>query len=133
MSFDKSDFDDLARQRAAERTTSRLPQLLSIAAAAPKMDALTRDANWDHYLGYLTGIREKLETARAQAQERMGSPSLVNQDEIMQQKLIMLINDAQIQAIDLAIGLPKALLESAKSAMALVEKFEEDRKKREAA
>ncbi len=99
---------------------------MSLAAVAPRMEALTKDDRWDTYLGFLSGVREKIEASRSAAQERLGSPNLVNHDELMQQKLLMLINEAQLQAIDLAIGLPKALIDSSSEAQKLVEKFNRD-------
>jgi len=102
---------------------------MSLAAVAPRMEALTKDDRWDTYLGFLSGVRGKIEASRSAAQERMGSPSLVNHDELMQQKLLMLINEAQLQAIDLAIGLPKVLIESSSEAQKLVDRFNESQKR----
>jgi hypothetical protein len=132
MSFAREEVREAQLARSTERVASRIPQLMSIAAVAPRMDALTHDDKWDSYLGFLMGVREKIEASRDAARERMGNPNLVNHDELMRQKLTMLINEAQIQAIDLAIGLPKALFDSAGEAQKLIEKFEEGRK-REAA
>jgi|SRR6266576_4796232 len=126
MTFDRQEVADARRERSSARDVSRIPQLMSLAAVAPRMEALTKDDRWDTYLGFLSGVREKIEASRSAAQERLGSPNLVNHDELMQQKLLMLINEAQLQAIDLAIGLPKALIDSSSEAQKLVEKFNRD-------
>jgi hypothetical protein len=120
MSFEREDF-----YKSLKPKNSPIPQLLAVAAIAPKISALTHDENWNSYISYLSGIRGKLDSARLIAQEKMGDPSLVNGDEIMHQKITMLINEAQIQMIDLAIDLPRSLLESAKVAKELIRKFEE--------
>jgi ABC-type Zn2+ transport system substrate-binding protein/surface adhesin len=125
MSFDRKDFEESVKQRTAQRNASRLPQLYSIAAVAPKMEALTRDERWDHYISHLSGVREKLDQARLSAQAKLGNPQVIKYEDMMEQKIWLLINEAQIQAIDLAIGLPKALLESSEKAKELIKQFEE--------
>ena len=126
MSFDRAEFKKFSEDQNAGRVKSQIPHLRALMAVAPRMEALTHDEKWDTYCAYLTGIKEKLEAAKNGAQVRLNSPAVVNNDEMMTQKIALLVNEAQIQMIDLALELPKALLDGADDAKRLVEKFEQD-------
>lgn len=125
MLFDRSDFKKLTEERSSAGIKDRLPQMRALAAVAPKMEALTHDENWNTYCGYLAGIKEKLEASRDGAQQRLNSPAVVSHDEMMTQKIALLVNEAQIQIIDLVMELPKVILEGADGARQAIEKFEQ--------
>ena len=50
---------------------------------------------------------------------------MVSHDEMMTQKIALLVNEAQIQIIDLVMELPKVILEGADGARQAIEKFEQ--------
>lgn len=129
MSYERSDFEELAARKREERSATQLPMLRALAAVKPKMQALTNDENWDRYLAYLSGLIEDLETARATAQAALANPSLVNQDQIMVAKMALHINDAQIAAFEIARDLPKALMQSAEAAREVLDKWDSTRGK----
>ena len=126
MSFDRAEFKQFSEDQNAGRVKSQIPHLRALMAVAPRMEALTHDEKWDTYCAYLTGIKEKLEAAKNGAQVRLNSPAVVNNDEMMTQKIALLVNEAQIQMIDLALDLPKALLDGADGATRLIEKWDRD-------
>ena len=121
--FDRKDFKVLSDAKKEERMQGQLPALRALMAVAPKMEQLTHDEKWDTYCGYLAGIKEKLESAKSGAQARLNSPAVVNDDEMMTHKISLLVNDAQIQMIDLALALPKVMLDSAENAKELIAKW----------
>ena len=124
MSFDRQEFKRFSETRAAGMAQGRMPQLRALVAVTPRMEALTHDDNWNAYCSYLAGIREKLEAARAGAQARLNNPATVGHEEMLTQKIALLVNEAQMQMIDLAMDLPKALLTGADEERQAIEKFE---------
>jgi len=127
MTYGREEYNEFASKKREERTRERLPMLRALAAVAPNMQVLTNDQKWDQYLAYLTGLIEELTEARAVALGRLADPSLVSQDEIMKAKIALHINDAQIMAFEIARDLPKAIMESADAAKAVISRFEERR------
>lgn len=125
LSFDRKDFTELNARNEKARTQSRLPFLRSVAAAAPKMEALTHDTNWDQYLHYLGGVLEKLRAAKDASHRQLENPKLTDSAEIMRIKTALHISDAMIQAIVLATDLPKAIIEGGQSADKLIKEFEQ--------
>ena len=122
--FDRSDFEALSVTKKQERMQGQIPTLRALVAVAPKMEKLTHDERWDTYCSYLAGIKEKLQAAKNGAQARLNSPAVVNNDEMMAQKITLLVNEAQIQMIDLAMDLPKAMMDGADIAKELLAKWD---------
>lgn len=129
MSFGREEYEDYASKKREEGTRSRLPMLRALSAVAPQMQALTNDQKWDQYLAYLSGMLEELREARVAAMTRLADPSLVNRDQIMQVKMALAINDAQIMAFEIARDLPKAIMDSADAARIVIERWEGGRGK----
>ncbi len=123
MSFSRSEFRGLSDVKKSEQAHSQLPALRALVAVAPKMEQLTRDENWNTYCGYLSGIREKLVAARDAAQMRLCGMGTVGHEQMLEQKLTFSINEAQIQILNLALDLPKAILENSEHAQKLLAKW----------
>ena len=125
--FDRSDFAALTDAKKHKRMEGQIPALRALMAVAPKMEQLTHDERWDTYCSYLAGIKEKLQAAKLGAQNRLNSPAVVNNDEMMAQKITLLVNEAQIQMIDLALDLPKAMMDGADGAKELLAKWDTEK------
>lgn len=124
MSFSREEYAQVAARQRESRSQARMPMLRALAAVTPKMEALTRDENWNSYLAYISGLIEQLREARDAAQRRLTNPAVVDPTALMEAKMAVAINEAQIAAFEIARDLPKAMMESAKAAQDIIERFE---------
>lgn len=124
MEADRRDHVAAVRGRQDERAREIMPLVRLVSGAAPVMDALTNDPNWDRYLTYLQGILGSWTTARDGAREKLASPAVWSHEDLLKLKCDVLVADATIQAFQLAIDLPKAIMGGSEEAKRIIEEFE---------
>ncbi len=124
MSFDKSEFLETVTQRANERTSSLMPLLRQAQSVAPVMDRLVTNTDWDKYLQYLQSYVNQAGRAKANAQDKLGDPSVWDASLLVKLKSDILIADAMIEAWTAAMELPKALIAGADEAGKIIARFE---------
>ncbi len=107
-----------------------MPLVRLVAGAAPVMDAVTRDENWNRYLSYLQGILETWTKARDAARMKLSSPAVWSHEELLKLKCDVLIAGATIEAFQLAIDLPKAIMGGHEEADRIVKDFEREQEKK---
>lgn len=130
MIADRDDFAASVKDRKQERNVSMLPMARMLAGAAPVMEALTKDANWNRYLTMLQGVAERASAQAESAARKLTDPALWKHEEMLKLKADVLVGEAIVQTLQLAIGLPKAIMEGAGDAQTIINEFEA---KREAA
>lgn len=123
MPYDRADHVAVVRDRQEERIRAAMPLVRLITSAAPVMDALTKDPNWDRYLTYLQGTMENFGKAADNARSKLGSRSLTN-EELQKLNFDAMVADATIQALQLAINLPKAIMGGHDEAKRIIAQFE---------
>lgn len=130
MAYDRKDFDDGAAERKQARRVEFLPMARVLAGAAPVMSALTGDASWDRYLTYLQGFVERTTAALVSTRAKLDDPNLWGHLELVKLKSDILVAEGMVQALTLAINLPKAILEGAEQAQKLITEFEQEVEKK---
>lgn len=134
MPYDRAEHLAVVKDRQHERARELMPLVRLVAGAAPAMAALTQDENWNRYLGYLQGIIETWTKARDAAREKLASPAVWSHEALLKLKCDVLTADATIEAFQLAMDLPKAIMGGKEEADRLVKEFERsEEKKNEAA
>lgn len=124
MAYDRQDHAKLVSDRQHERAREIMPLVRLVAGAAPLMEKLTTgDERWDRYLQYLQGILDRFELSRDGAREKLASPSIWNRDEMLKLKSDALIAQATVDALRLAIELPKAIMGGKGEADRIIEDF----------
>ena len=109
------------------RTLERLEQ------TAVKAKQLTGNPGWDMYLTYLQTAVDGYKKEKTSAVEKLISPAIVNQDEIMAAKSIVQTCSATIAALEAAMSLPVDLIkigEKAKSISSRINRKEDTDGKR---
>lgn len=124
MPYDRADHVAVVRDRQEERIRAAMPLVRLITSAAPVMDALTKDPHWDRYLTYLQGILETWTRARDGARDKLASPAIWAHEDLLKLKCDVLAADAAIQAFQLAIDLPKAIMGGHDEAKRIIAQFE---------
>lgn len=124
MEADRSDHVAKIRSRQQEQAREIMPLVRLVAGAATVMDALTKDPHWDRYLTYLQGILETWKKARDGAREKLASPAIWAHEDLLKLKCDVLAADAAIQAFQLAIDLPKAIMGGHDEAKRIIAQFE---------
>lgn len=124
MSFDKAEWLAGVGERMKKRTADALPALRQAQAQAPPMqDVLTQFDYWNRYVSYLQELSERTAKRRDAAQARMNAPDVWDAAVLAKLKSDILTADAMISAWDVAMKLPKALIEDAEKARELVEQY----------
>lgn len=134
MPYDRGEHLAVVKDRQHERARELMPLVRLVAGAAPAMSGLTQDDNWNRYLGYLQGIIATWTKARDGAREKLASPAVWSHEALLKLKCDVLTADATIEAFQLAMDLPKAIIGGKEEADRLVKEFERsEEKKNEAA
>ena len=125
MSFDRSDYKATQADKKHERQAEMLPMARIIAGAAPAIGSLTQHDDWNRYLGYLQGFLERLTKQRDIAIAKQNDPSVWEHKDLLKLKADVLVAEAGIEWLGLAISLPNAIIEGAGVAQELITKFEQ--------
>jgi len=125
MSYDKQEWLEFVGTKIRERTADALPALKMMQAqAAPMHQVLTQFDYWNRYLSFLQELINRTTARKELAQARMQDPAIWDAQQLAKLKSDILTADAMIQAWDVAMKLPKALIEDAEKAKELIEQFE---------
>ena len=125
MSYDKQEWLESVGTKMRERTADTLPALKMMQAqAAPMHQVLTQFDYWNRYLSFLQELINRTTARKELAQARMQDPAIWDARQLAKLKSDILTADAMIQAWDVAMKLPKALIEDAGKAKELIEQFE---------
>lgn len=108
---DREDWLALATKKKAEQRAEILNQVLH---SSVKLEALTGDPNWDHYLSMVQGLIESAEKERAPLERSLADSDILDHAELLKIKFNIARCTASIQSLQVAIGLPKKIIENAK-------------------
>ena len=124
MTFDRSEFKATVEESSRRKQVEFLPMAKIIASAAPVMQGVTGDQNWDRYLSYLQGFIDRTQNQVTIAQSKMNDPGVWEHKDLLKLKADILVGEAMVQALTLAITLPKAIMEGSAEANKLIDDFE---------
>jgi hypothetical protein len=124
VSFDRDQFLETITKRAGEHTSSLMPLLRQAQSVAPVMERLVTNTDWDKYLQYLQSYINQAERAKANAQRKLGDPSVWEASLLTKLKSDILIADAMIEAWTMSMELPKALIAGADEAGKIIARFQ---------
>lgn len=126
MSYDRQQFLDTIKQRTAERQGEMMPLLRVVQAAGQVMETLTTNSEpWNRYLSYLQGQIDKAEATRRAAQDKLSDPTIWDAQTMAQIKSGMLEAGAMIRAWQLAMELPKLIMENSDRVQDVINKFDQ--------
>lgn len=113
-----STYDEWFERNKSEAPKDQVDIRLAIRAAV-HAENLTSNEIWNQFLGYLQGgleeCRKRLETYR----DRLLSPYVVDQQEILLIKIAIADLEGQTKAVEWIIELPKSILETGEIARKL--------------
>jgi hypothetical protein len=124
MTYDRDEFRAKAEEKSVRRQVEFLPMAKIIASASPVMQGVTGDQNWDRYLSYLQGFIDRTRNQVSIAQTKMADPGVWEHKDLLKLKADILVGEAMVQALTLAITLPKAIMEGSEEAKKLIDDFE---------
>ena len=92
MGFTRDDFSELQDRQRKAKVLKQAGQLQQLAMALPPMERLTGDPNWDLFLKVgqaLMEASEKVvgESGAAPPGEQAGAPTMVNENELLDETL----------------------------------------------
>lgn len=127
MAYDRKEFLAKVTERAQERNAGMLPVLRQLQAVAPVMQKLlTGSDTWDRYLTYLQGFIEQAQAAKTRAQALIGGPEASDPQVLARLRVDIIVADAMTEAWQLAIELPKGLIDGATEASKIITRFEKN-------
>jgi hypothetical protein len=107
------EFKNAARPARAVRDTT---QLHVLAQEAVRMENLTGDPHWDHFLSYLEFALKETRRLLEIQRQKLSDPGLVNDEQIRLLKSNIAQSEARIWTLNEVIELPKKLKEGAQIA-----------------
>ena len=125
MAYDRSEHSRLVKDQQHERAAAVMPLVRLVAGAAPLMETLTtRDEHWNRYLQYLQGIVKRFEESRDVARAKLADPSTWKTEDLLKLKSDALVAQATVDALNIAIELPSAIMGGKGEASRIIEEFE---------
>lgn len=123
--YDRKAFADRVADKAKRRDAAQLPAFRALQAVGAVMAKLTTTSDeWNRYLQLLQGQIDKTRVVREAAQEKMSDPAIWDPQHLAKLKSDIREADAMIAAWELAMRLPKALIEGGAEATELLNKLE---------
>ena len=114
------------RPKQEERARQMMPLLRLIEGAAPVMQAvLTTSEHWNRYLTFLQGYVERTKARKMAAEFRLADPAVWDPQALMKLKGDILAASAMIEAWEVAIQLPRAIIDGGAEAEKMIKEFEE--------
>lgn len=95
-----------------------------VQGAAVIADKLVRTAEWERYCTYLQGIAEQYKSRKIAAQQKLGDPSVVRDEDVRKLRQDIFIADVTIQTLAFAVELPAAILQGGEEADKFIATFE---------
>lgn len=114
--------DEFTKSHPAKTRATLSPDLRAMAQESVRMEALTGDDTWNHFLSYLEAAVKNCITANNAELKLLCNPALVNDEEIRLHKAKITSLGARIETLNEIILLPAYLKEQAgKAQQALTE------------
>jgi|SRR5579864_4292572 len=130
MAYDRAEHVAAVRARSDDRAREIMPLVRLVAGAATVMHGLTENEHWNRYLTYLQGIMEVWGKARDSAAVKLGSSAVWSHEELLKLKCDVLVANATIEALRLAIDLPAAIMGGKGEAERIIGEFEKNLEKK---
>lgn len=125
MTFDRKDFKESVASREVSHEREMMPLIRVLQGAAPVMNTLMTESDaWNRYLAILSGFAERLKASKAYAQFRLSAPDIWEPFQLTKLKSDILVADAGLEMLQVAMELPKALIEGGAKAQEIVNQFE---------
>lgn len=124
MIVDRKDIRESLTQKHVRAQQSMLPMARLLAGAAPVMDGLQRTAEWGRYCTYLSGVMENYRQAKEKAQQRLGDPSIVDDQQVRKLRQDIFVADIAMESLKFAIELPAYILQGGKEAEDFISAYE---------
>ena len=121
MTFDRSEYTELANKKQLERQANG--RLEMIAQAAVKADLLTGDSNWDTFLSYIQAAAEQTEAQRNAILEQISDPNIVDDNQTRRLRNAVIACNERIGAWKAVMDLPKDIIENGEKARAILDKL----------
>lgn len=117
MKVDKSDFKAYERKQKKEKNqVAAARAVVALRQAAVKSKWLLKDSKWDTYLTWIQADIDDLDAMMTSARLILEDPRVVNHDELMRAKNVLLEAKAMKQALNIAITYPSQMLKGKKDA-----------------
>ena len=114
------------KPKQEDRARQMIPLLRVIEAAAPVMQSvMTTSDHWNRYLTFLQGFVEKTKARKLAAELRLADPAVWDPESLMKLKGDILAAGAMIEAWEVAIQLPRAIIDGGAEAEKMIKEFEE--------
>lgn len=125
MTYDRKDHVALVAAKEQRREQDMMPMYRMLSGAAPVMTELVTGSDaWDRYLQILQGFVDRAKSAKARAEAQLADPAVWEPYQLMKLKSDILTSGAMVEALMVAMELPKALIEGGDAAKLIVSKFE---------
>lgn len=125
MIADRNDIAATLKAKHDRRAQEIMPMVRMVAGAAPVMARLmTQDENWNRYVTYLQGMVERTAAARDAARAKLNDPNVLEHAAMLKLKFDAAEADAMVRAWQLAIEIPRAVLEGGEEAEKIIANFE---------
>ena len=125
MEANRQDHKKVVEFQQQQRAAEMMPLVRLVAGASPVMEALTHDENWDRYLSYLQGMITRWTVSRDAARDKLANGLAWKHEEMLKLKADAMVADGMIQAWQVAIDLPKAIMSGKDEAEQLIIKYQE--------
>lgn len=123
--YDRKTFTDRIAAKAKQQNAAQIPAFRALQTVGAVMaNLITNDDKWNRYLQLLQGQIDKTRAQKEAAQSRMNDPAIWDPQHLAKLKSDIREADAMIAAWELAMQLPKALIEGGQEATELLNKME---------
>jgi len=123
--YDRKDYDELNAQKADARVRDMMPHLRMVQAVAPVMQKmLTSFDHWNKYLEFLQAQVNRLAALKDHALAQLANPFIWEYEAMAKLKGDVLRAQAMIDALTLAMTLPRAIIDDAEKVQEIISKFE---------
>lgn len=126
MTISIDEFRKRPKTASAERLARTAQALEGITREAVRMEALTGNPEWDHFLSYLEAAHKAALRHREVEFAKLRDPMLVDPQEIQRCKIKVAIIDTRIEAIDEIMALPKFIQDHGEKARELIAEMTRD-------
>ena len=124
MTHDRADFDKLIADKAGKREQKHRPALEWLAQAAVSAEQLMADPHWKVYQQYLAAAVGNTEQNADALRRKLASPLVVDHSEILITKIALAESEAMIRAWNVAISMPKEIMEKGEEAKSVLERLD---------
>lgn len=115
MTFEKSDFEKLLRERQTKGAVAIRPQMERAVQASVAMEQLTGSAEWDYFLSLVQARVREFEAIRDAQKEVLLSPAATDHEARIA-KIQHAAALASVDALQWAIGLPRTIRDNGEAA-----------------